>query len=364
MSTISIKIKIANEAAFPLTVHTSDTVLTLKELIHQDGPGDIHPDNQRLIFSGKVLKNEQTLEMLYDGCTIHLVHGQRKPDSTSSDATKPKAESSSESTGNTSNTQSSAGENLFDGPNNASNPQSPFASMFSQFMGGQTNSGSPLAGMMNPEMMNSLYSNPEVQRSIQSLMSNPAQIQALLSNPAISSMMASMFGAGAGANAFGAANAGTTPSTETSQSPNAADPSALLRSLLGQQGNNNGTNNGQPDFSSMFPFMFGQAAAGATPQSPNSTETPASTASTGPNPYAALMNPQLINSILGGLGNGQFPSPTATQTDSRPIEERYETQLRQLSEMGFTDPTLNVRALTLTGGNLEAAIEWLFSNRN
>ncbi|KAH9253887.1 hypothetical protein BASA81_008011, partial [Batrachochytrium salamandrivorans] len=54
-----------------------------------------------------------------------------------------------------------------------------------------------------------------------------------------------------------------------------------------------------------------------------------------------------------GASGGQ---PTA------PPEEIYQVQLRQLQDMGFYSASENVRALTVTGGNVEAAIEWLFSH--
>ena len=39
----------------------------------------------------------------------------------------------------------------------------------------------------------------------------------------------------------------------------------------------------------------------------------------------------------------------------------YTTQLQQLQDMGFFNRELNIRALQLTGGNVEAAVEWLLS---
>jgi len=50
--------------------------------------------------------------------------------------------------------------------------------------------------------------------------------------------------------------------------------------------------------------------------------------------------------------------PTA---DNRPIEERYQDELRQLNDMGFTDYARNIAALRRTGGNVEAAVEMLIS---
>lgn len=66
-------------------------------------------------------------------------------------------------------------------------------------------------------------------------------------------------------------------------------------------------------------------------------------AQAGGNPFAAL-------SQLGGGGAGAPPA------DSRPPEERYATQLEQLNGMGFHDSQANIRALRLSGGNVEGAV--------
>jgi ubiquilin len=45
-----------------------------------------------------------------------------------------------------------------------------------------------------------------------------------------------------------------------------------------------------------------------------------------------------------------------------PPEERFATQLAQLQEMGFFDTQENIRALTATAGNVNAAVERLLQN--
>lgn len=61
-------------------------------------------------------------------------------------------------------------------------------------------------------------------------------------------------------------------------------------------------------------------------------------------------------SAPGGIAPARPSAPVV------PPEERYQEQLRQLNEMGFWDAAKNLRALTLTGGNVHAAVEWLLSN--
>jgi ubiquilin len=49
--------------------------------------------------------------------------------------------------------------------------------------------------------------------------------------------------------------------------------------------------------------------------------------------------------------------------NNQPPEVRFQVQLQQLRDMGFYDPAANVRALTATMGNVEAAVEYLLNNR-
>ncbi len=70
---ISIKIKGSNEDAFSVTIEPTATILELKAKIsaHFESTSPTPPDQQRLIFTGKVLKDQDTLEnyKLNDGNT-------------------------------------------------------------------------------------------------------------------------------------------------------------------------------------------------------------------------------------------------------------------------------------------------------
>lgn len=48
-------------------------------------------------------------------------------------------------------------------------------------------------------------------------------------------------------------------------------------------------------------------------------------------------------------------------TPTEPPEVRFRDQLAQLEEMGFSEKPANVRALLATGGNVQAAIEYLLT---
>jgi ubiquilin len=71
---------------------------------------------------------------------------------------------------------------------------------------------------------------------------------------------------------------------------------------------------------------------------------------------------QQVMQMLGlapGLGS---PTAAAAPADTRPPEERYAEQLRQLNDMGFFDFDRNVTALRRSGGSVQGAIEYLLSN--
>jgi ubiquilin len=60
----------------------------------------------------------------------------------------------------------------------------------------------------------------------------------------------------------------------------------------------------------------------------------------------------------GAFGGG---FPAQNENSSVPPEERYKDQLEKMAEMGFTNKEANIQALQATGGNVEMALERLFS---
>lgn len=102
--------------------------------------------------------------------------------------------------------------------------------------------------------------------------------------------------------------------------------------------------------------MMGGGGAGASPfggfgQNPSAGAGAGDAGSQQANPFAALFGP--------GFGGG-FGGPP-TPADNRPPEEVYESQLRQLNEMGFYEFDRNVSALRRSGGNVQGAIEYLLN---
>ena len=126
-----------------------------------------------------------------------------------------------------------------------------------------------------------------------------------------------------------------------------------------------------------------------TQSTAGTTNTPGTT--TGSPPPNQLFDPAMMQQLMGtfgapgggGLfgapgGGGLFGAP-ATPVDTRPPEERFQIQLevsvpqesnnwvvidvldcsQQLNAMGFINASQNVRALQATGGNVNAAIEYI-----
>jgi len=138
------------------------------------------------------------------------------------------------------------------------------------------------------------------------------------------------------------------------------------------------------------------ADAGATPGSPPAAGAGANAGAA--NPFG--MNPEMMRNLMGmGMGGGAGgaggaggfgglgalaglggmggfggfgggapganaqPAAEALPQDTRSLEDRFSNQLRTLNEMGLVDPQQNLRALSMTGGNVEAAIELIFGGR-
>lgn len=76
-SQVTFNVKAANDQKHVLTLSTATTVGDLKTKLSTPEYADISPERQRLIYSGRVLKDHDTLASvkIKDGHTIHLVKG-------------------------------------------------------------------------------------------------------------------------------------------------------------------------------------------------------------------------------------------------------------------------------------------------
>ncbi|KAI9099277.1 hypothetical protein DFS34DRAFT_617014 [Phlyctochytrium arcticum] len=332
MTEATIKIKQANESAFSVTIDLSSTVLQLKQKIEADGPGNVPTTQQRLIFAGKVLKDEDKLDSykMTEGNTVHMVKGSSGARSAAAaSATASSATASSTAASATTNPAGAGAANpfnMFGGGATAGAGGNPFAAFGGGGMGGGMSA-------MDPSMMAGLLNNPAVAQSISQMMSNPQMLDQLTAmNPGMASMITPQVREMMGSEEF----------RRIMSDPN------MMRSMM-QMGPMMSAMNGGGGMGGMGGGnpMAGMFGAGAN--SPGA-----------PGAGAPGLNPALLQSLMGSMGG--MGAGAAPPQDSRPPEERFATQLQQLQEMGFYDATENVRALTLTHGNVQAAVEWLFSH--
>ncbi|KAL6449831.1 DSK2 Ubiquitin domain-containing protein DSK2 [Candida maltosa Xu316] len=334
---ITVTIKSSGDKKYEVTFDPSITVSELKTLVEEKS--EIPASSQRLIYSGKVLKDNETIASykVQNGHTIHLV----KSAGASSSAT-PAASSSAATTqpGNTSasNTQGTAaipsniaaGQGSFNpladltGARYAGYSQLPSASMFGP--DGGMNSNIP-----DPDQLNSMMSNPMFQQQMQAMLSDPQMLDFMIQqNPQLRAMGPQV--------------------REMLQSPffrQMLSNPQMMRSMM-EMGR------GQAGQANAFP------APGANPTTGEAATN--ANANANANPFASLfpngVPPVDMSALFGGAGAGAGGVPAAP-VDNRPPEERYENQLRQLNDMGFYDFDRNVEALRRTGGSVQGAIEYL-----
>ncbi|ONK79830.1 uncharacterized protein A4U43_C01F10560 [Asparagus officinalis] len=173
--------------------------------------------------------------------------------------------------------------------------------------------------MPDPSFLNQLMQNPAITQMMQSVLSNPQYMnQILSSNPQLRTAMES-----------------SPQLREMLQNPDflrqLASPETLQHLMSLQS-------------------LFSQFGRQQSSQGQNQTGGGAGM----PNNMDFLMNMFGGLSGAGGLG---VPNPSNV-----PPEELYATQLSQLQEMGFYDTQENIRALTATAGNVNAAVERLLGN--
>lgn len=94
-----------------------------------------------------------------------------------------------------------------------------------------------------------------------------------------------------------------------------------------------------------------------TTGSTNSTNTPTTPAGQGQNMDSFR---QLMNSMVTGMANQGLN----TGVNAPPPEERFQTQLETLANMGFVDRQANIQALMATYGDVNAAIDRLLNSRS
>ncbi|KAL8838381.1 MAG: hypothetical protein Q9170_002141 [Blastenia crenularia] len=188
---ITFNVKSSSDAKYTITVPLSITVLDLKSKLSTSEYADIPPDRQRLIYSGRVLKDADTLVSykIKEGNTVHLVKG-----AASNQRQNPANQGSSTNTAGSGATPGAQGvpSNLAAGTGNnplagltgaryAGMAQLPGAGMF----GPDGGMGAP----PGPEQMAEMLQNPQYASQLNEVLSNPDLVNSMIEgNPMLRGM--------------------------------------------------------------------------------------------------------------------------------------------------------------------------------
>ncbi|QDS70585.1 hypothetical protein FKW77_000024 [Venturia effusa] len=442
---LTFTVKASNDQKFIFTLPVSTSILDVKNRLSGSDYADVPVERIRLIYSGRVLKNEDSLAThnVKDGNTIHMVKGaasnarQNPAASTSSAATPAVPALPPMATGTANNPLAG-----LTGARYAGFHGLPNANLFGADggMGAPPPPGEMLRMLDDPNFastMNEALNNPDMLRILEQhpMMRENPQLQRLIRNPEMRRMMFNpemlrmqlqmqqQMGGDSGASSDfpapgmtdqtpGGAGAGTGAESTGNA---AANPFA---SLLGSMGGAGGAGVGGAN--SLAALLAGMGGAGTTPGAtpPAAASTGQGTPSTnaGADPFANLFggvaqggasgagganplaemtrsmmqNPEIMRNVMQMMGGGDggatpnagpgvggagvnpfsqlfdpalmgsmIPPETQEPADTRPPEERYESQLRQLNDMGFYEFERNIAALRRSGGSVQGAIEHL-----
>ncbi|KAL8870536.1 MAG: hypothetical protein Q9174_003445 [Haloplaca sp. 1 TL-2023] len=188
---ITFNVKTGTDTKYVLTLSLSITVLDLKNRLATSEYADVPPERQRLIYSGRVLQNENTLASykIKEGNTVHLVKS-----AASNQRQNPANQSSTPATEGSGTTSGAQGvpTNLAAGTGNnplagltgaryAGLAQLPGAGMF----GPDGGMGAP----PGPEQMADMLQNPQYASQLNEALSNPDLINTLIEgNPMLRGM--------------------------------------------------------------------------------------------------------------------------------------------------------------------------------
>ncbi|KAI0149687.1 hypothetical protein F4776DRAFT_602786 [Hypoxylon sp. NC0597] len=178
---ITFKVKTSGESQHTITMPESATVSDLKNKLSGPEFENIPIERQRLIYSGRVLKNEEPLSTykIKNGNTVHLVK---------SAASNPTPAAASSSTSSSAPTAPQIPTNMAAGTAN-----NPLAGLTGARYAGLTNlppaemfgpDGGMVGSMMDEEQLANMLSNPNVAQQMNEMMNNDAFIDMMIqSNP-------------------------------------------------------------------------------------------------------------------------------------------------------------------------------------
>ena len=324
---MQLNIKATNDKKYTVDVAADATIAQLKEAIAQ--VADVAPDQQRLIYAGRVLKDVNSLETyeLGEGHTIHMVRSVPKPATATSpqqpsSMTTTTGATSPQSTTTTTTTTTQSGSTasntgyvpfLFGGA-----PMPPPYSEGGMNPGQATGTFNDMGGVGGLPQMEQLMQDPGVQAMMQHLLSNPQFLDSMIqSNPQLASFI-------------------TPEMRSMMQNPE------ILRIIM------------DPTMMRHVSQWTGSTGTGFPTPSPQPSQPPTSAS---PTPPPTFSWPPQLPPWMMGAGGGGFTQPSLQP--QQPPEVRFQSQLQQLNDMGFYDADANIRALLATGGNVHLAVERL-----
>ncbi|KAF9279507.1 hypothetical protein BGZ68_007881 [Mortierella alpina] len=388
LTPISIVVRASSEHKYSISANHEDSVLDLKNKIAlQD---ETPPERVRLVYSGRVLKDTNTLGSykIADGHTIHLV---RRPYIVSPLSAPPAETASASSIPMLTSSPTAATTNATPAATSdadhiallfllvASNPDmrsfpSPWAhtvrsnsdpsSQGGGAPGRFSNTGS--RDTMNPAIMTQMMQDPTFAQYMSSMLQNPRIIESMLAlNPFLQAM---------------GPQAGEILRSRQFQTM-ISDPETLRRvaqagSQMGCPGGMGGANTAESmsRTSSTWPGAepsmgsptSSAARAATTPTAFNQSavcegSAPSSRVGANNSPASHLMENYWAQQVGALRGSLNMALPSAMKQEPVGFEERYQVELKKLNEMGFWDAAKNVRALVASSGSLNGAIELLFS---
>ncbi|CAM9306645.1 unnamed protein product [Ectocarpus sp. 13 AM-2016] len=190
MPEVSVNVRCSNGEKFTTEVDTEATVLAFKQKISEKA--GVAPELQRLIYKGRVMKEDQNTLASYTveaDSTVHLVRSQARaapatPGAGGAAGTNPSSSATNPLGGTPPGGAGGGGAN-------------PFAEMMGSMGGGgmdinrmqQQLMSNPemMANIMNSPMMESLLNNPDMLRNI--MFSNPQMQQVMQNNPQLAQVL-------------------------------------------------------------------------------------------------------------------------------------------------------------------------------
>ncbi|KAF9168660.1 hypothetical protein BGX21_007216 [Mortierella sp. AD011] len=355
MTPITINVKASNDQKYVISIALTETVLQLKLKVAENC--DTPAERMRLIYSGRVLKDVDLLETykMVDGNTVHMVRSAPPPATAASNPSNSTVPATYPTTTTTpaNITHASTVSQDPTTPNSGALPN-PWANLTTAGAGRFGGMGN-IGGMESAAMMQ-MMQDPNFAQYMSSMLQNPQVLESMISmNPALRSMEQE-----------------ARQMIRSQQFQQMISNPDTLRHIA-QTGPQLGSGaSGMSSFGGMHNPWGSATPTSTSPPSFGATNTASPrAAASGPtfNPFVALGGAGATNPITSywaqqmaamGLRAGATTRTASNQTQQSP-EERFQVQLKQLNEMGFWDPSKNIRALLAAGGNVNSAIELLFT---